>query len=121
LFNRYFAAAALRFSARLPCFFCFGFASISRWRSTVFIRAISIRVLRSWLGSSSSSVTAWLRRSNRCLRFSSSSCFRCSVSFSRISLAVMILFQLRNRFTALEEAARDRHFVRDARQAALGG
>src|SRR6266542_4868689 len=64
-------------------FFC---ASVSRCLSTVIIRAMSLRVFLSWLGSSSFSVTAWARRSNRCLRASSSSCLRCWVSFSRISL-----------------------------------
>src|SRR5687767_8533545 len=83
---------------------------------------MSLRVLPIWLGSSSFSVTAWLRRSNRCLRFSTSSCFRCSVSFSRISLAVMTASSLhfsglRDRVATFDEPARDRHLVGHARKA----
>src|SRR5258705_135118 len=75
-----------------PSYFFFVSAS-SRSRRIVLIRAISFRVLRSWLGSSSFSVTAWLRRSNRCLVFSSTSRRRSSAPLSRnsFSLAFMIL------------------------------
>ena len=45
-------------------------ASSSRCRRIVLSRAISLRVFLNWLGSSSFSVTAWVRRSNRCFCFS---------------------------------------------------
>src|SRR5438045_1067281 len=92
---------------------------------------MSLRVLRSWLGSSSFSVTAWERRSKRCLRFSSSSCLRCSVSFSRISLTfiVTVLRVLGSGFShtsgdgvaALDESCLDRELVGETGQALLGG
>src|SRR5689334_17606353 len=91
---------------------------------------MSFLVLRSWLGSSSFSVTAWLRRSNRCFCFSTSSWLRCVDSFSRISLVVMTNplnlksqisdFRSGHRVAALDEPARDRHLVRDAGQGLLG-
>src|SRR4030095_12202449 len=114
--------AVLRTAVNCYLDFC---ASTSRCFRIVCIRAMVLRVLPIWLGSSSFSVTAWLRRSNRCLRCSSSSCLRCSVSFSRISLTVMTRLPyapgLCHRATSLHAPARDAHLVGHARQAALGG
>src|SRR5215469_10562749 len=85
------------------------------------MRAMSLRVLVNWLGSSSFSVTAWLRRSNRCFCCSASSCSRWLVSFSRISLIFMTTpTALSDRVTAMHEPGLDRHLMGDAGQGLLG-
>src|SRR4051812_21881820 len=97
------------------------------------MRAMSLRVLRSRLGFSSFSVTAWVRRSKRCFWRSFISSSIAAVCLSRISLLFMTFsfllkeagetpaVQLCHRMLAGNKSAANRHFVGHARQGALGG
>src|SRR5258708_37553854 len=85
-------------------------AASSRSRSTVNIRAMSLRIIRIWFGFSSVLACHCKRRLNSSARLPSTCSCRAAVSMSRIS-AIFILHGLltRNRIGTLDELGLDRH------------